>query len=126
MNKLNNKGFTLVELIGVMVILIVIAAIAVPNISSSVERNKVKKAEDANKALEYAIELYLSDNKNARKDFYDNKCYINITNKLVKNRYIMKEELNSTKNYALYSDGKIYLSYYSNIPSDKQHPCPVS
>ena len=40
MRKLNNKGFTLIELLAVLVILVVIMSIAIPSITSSVERNK--------------------------------------------------------------------------------------
>lgn len=36
----NNKGFTLVELLGVIVILSIIMLIAIPNVSSMLERNK--------------------------------------------------------------------------------------
>ena len=99
MNRMNNKGFTLVELIGVMVILIIITAIAVPNISSSVERSKAKKTEEANKSLEYAVELYFSDHKSARDK--DN-CWIDINEELVKERYIMKDEIITTDKYAIY------------------------
>lgn len=108
MNKLDNKGFTLVELIGVMVILIVIAMIAVPNISSSVERTKAKKNNEISKSLEYATELYLSENKDKRTDFYkaSGSCYISIDS-LIKERYIMTDELGSSSyKYIVYESGK--------------------
>lgn len=40
MNKMNKKGFTLVELLAVVVILSIIMAIAVPNVISTLDRNK--------------------------------------------------------------------------------------
>ena len=40
MKKMNNKGFTLIELLAVLVILVVIMSIAIPSITSSVERSK--------------------------------------------------------------------------------------
>lgn len=43
MKKLNNKGFTLIELLAVLVILIAIMSIAIPSISSSLDRTKEKQ-----------------------------------------------------------------------------------
>ena len=64
MKKLNNKGFTLVELLAVLVILIAIMGIAIPTISSSLERTKAKQNEAKYKILESAAEQYVTDNKN--------------------------------------------------------------
>ena len=65
MKRLNNKGFTLVELLAVLVILIAIMSIAIPSISSSLERSKSKQDEARKKVLESAAELYVTDNKNS-------------------------------------------------------------
>ena len=43
MKRLNKKGFTLVELLVVIVILGVIMSIAIPSITSSIERSKDKQ-----------------------------------------------------------------------------------
>lgn len=80
--KLNRKGFTLVELLAVLVILIAIMAIAIPTISSSLERTKAKQNESRYRVIESAAELYVSDHKN---QIYTNlgnnpKCYILIRN----------------------------------------------
>lgn len=64
MNKLNNKGFTLVELLAVLVILVAIMSIAIPTINSSLERSKASQNEQRKKLLESAAELYVADNKN--------------------------------------------------------------
>lgn len=64
MKKLNNKGFTLVELLAVIVILITIMSIAIPTISSSLERSKEKQNKAKIKNIEAAAELYVTDNKN--------------------------------------------------------------
>ncbi len=63
--KLNNKGFTLVELLAVVVILIAISAIAIPAISSSMDRTKDKQYKAKVKLVESAAKLYVSDHKNA-------------------------------------------------------------
>ena len=64
MKKLNNKGFTLVELLAVLVIMIAIASIAIPTINSSLERSKKNQDEKRIKLLESAAELYVSEHKN--------------------------------------------------------------
>ena len=63
--KLNQKGFTLIELLAVLVILVAIMGIAIPSISSSLERTKAKQNESRYKVIESAAELYLTDHKNA-------------------------------------------------------------
>ena len=42
MKKINNKGFTLVELLVVIVILLAIVSLAIPSLTASMERNKTK------------------------------------------------------------------------------------
>lgn len=74
--KLNNKGFTLVELLAVLVILIAIMSIAIPTISSSLDRSKNKQNKAKQKLLESAAELYVTDHKN---QISATKCYIEIT-----------------------------------------------
>lgn len=65
MNKrLNNKGFTLVELLAVLVLLIAIIRIAFPIVSSSLERQKQKQNKARYQLIESAAELYVTDNKN--------------------------------------------------------------
>ena len=63
--KLNQKGFTLIELLAVLVILVAIMGIAIPSISSSLERTKAKQNESRYKVIESAAELYVTDHKNA-------------------------------------------------------------
>jgi type IV pilus assembly protein PilA len=63
--KLNQKGFTLVELLAVLVILIAIMGIAIPTISSSLERTKAKQNEARYRIIESAAEQYVTDHKNA-------------------------------------------------------------
>lgn len=80
--KMNNKGFTLVEVLAVLVILVVIMSIAIPNISSSLERNKGKQDNARIDILKAYAELYVSDNKNTIYDHLGtegiDQCYIEI------------------------------------------------
>ena len=64
MKRLNKKGFTLVELLVVIVILAVIMSIAIPSITSSVERSKAKQRERVINIIISAGELYADKHKN--------------------------------------------------------------
>ena len=78
----NNKGFTLIELLAALVILTAIMSIAIPSISSSLERTKVKQDDTKKRILESAAELYVTDHKNAiyqnLKNKNTNSCYITL------------------------------------------------
>lgn len=67
MKRLNKKGFTLVELLVVIVILAVIMSIAIPSITSSIERSKDKQKTQIIKLIESAGELYIDKHKNTVK-----------------------------------------------------------
>ncbi len=60
--KHNQQGFTLIELMVVIVILGLLASIVVPNIMSRTEQAKVEKARTDIAALESALKLYRLDN----------------------------------------------------------------
>lgn len=65
MNKrLGRYGFTLVELLAVLVIMAAIMGIAIPSITSSMERNKQKQLEDKLRMLESFAEFYVTDHRN--------------------------------------------------------------
>lgn len=89
MKKLNNKGFTLVELLAVLVILIAIMSIAIPSISSSLERSKDKQNEARQKVLESAAELYVTDHKNN----ITSSCCISL-DKLKSENYVDDDAIN--------------------------------
>lgn len=79
--KVDNKGFTLVELLAVLVILTAIMGVAIPSISSSLERSKNKQNKAREKVLASAAELYVADNKNS---IYEgltdgDRCYITLS-----------------------------------------------
>ena len=79
--KLNKRGFTLVELLAVLVILSAIMGIALPSITSSLERNKEKQNESKYKMLESFAEIYVSDHKNSiYNNLVSDECYIAVSN----------------------------------------------
>ena len=62
--KMNNKGFTLIELLAVVVILAVIMTLAIPNIVSTINKNKKEALiEDAKKFQASAEYKLVSDTK---------------------------------------------------------------
>ena len=91
MKKMNNKGFTLIELLAVLVILIAIMSIAIPSISSSLDRTKAKQSSAKEKIIESAAELYVTDHKN-NIIITSGNCYIDVQT-LVDEHYLSDEEL---------------------------------
>ena len=67
MKRLNRKGFTLVELMAVIAILIIIIGIALPNITSSIERSKNKQKDAKKELIISSAELYFDRHSTADK-----------------------------------------------------------
>lgn len=65
MKKLDRKGFTLVELLVVLVILVVIMSIAIPSVTSSMERSKQKQYNSKVQLVMSAAEIYVDRHKNS-------------------------------------------------------------
>lgn len=63
--KLNNKGFTLIELLAVVVVMLIISAIAIPSISSAIERNKSKQDDAKLDVIISTAKLYYDEHKNS-------------------------------------------------------------
>ena len=63
--KLNKKGFTLVELLAVVVLLLSISAIAISSISAAIERNKNKQNETKKEMLKSLAVTYYKEHKNS-------------------------------------------------------------
>ncbi len=108
MNKLNNKGFTLVELLAVVVILVILMSIAIPNISSSIERSNQKKDSAMQKVIISAGELYVSKHKGS----ISNNCIITIKN-LTDENYLNEDDVEDYNSSCLaYENGN--LNYYAD------------
>lgn len=60
---MNNKGFTLIELIMVIALLAVIALLTTPNIIKILDKNKVDNYNNTIDSIISASEVYVSDNK---------------------------------------------------------------
>ena len=71
---MNKNGFTLVELILVVVIIGIISAITIPSIMNGLSESKANGGESVEKLLETNLELYNTDNKEDLWCLEDSKC----------------------------------------------------
>ncbi len=62
MRNRKQRGFTLIEVMVVVVILSILAAFVVPNLFSNVDKARVTKAKQDIRAIESALKLYKLDN----------------------------------------------------------------
>lgn len=105
---MNNKGFTLVELLAVLVILIIILTIAIPSITSSIERNKENMLSKKIDIIETSMEAYVDLYKNKIKytEFKNGQCSINIIKLkdtgILKDSDMIDSDGNEIKGYIYY------------------------
>jgi prepilin-type N-terminal cleavage/methylation domain-containing protein len=59
--KLNNKGFSLIEVLAVIVILGVLATITIPTIGAMINENKEASLKSLKKSIKSAAKAYVSD-----------------------------------------------------------------
>lgn len=98
---MNNKGFTLVELLAVMVILISISLIAVAGITSSLERRDEKESEEQIELAIGAAKIYFS---------LENKTCVKLSD-LISLEYIKSNDRIDTldTNYVIRLSGNSYV-----------------
>lgn len=113
----NNKGFTLVELLAVLVVLITILLIAIPSITSSVERNKNKMLEKKYDIIEAAAETYVNlyKNKINYNSFIQGNCSIDISK--IKGVGLLTEEDLTNDNKVITGSVKYSNNKYTYISS---------
>lgn len=83
--NINNKGFTLIEIIAVIAILLIFTVVAVPNFSNRLSKNDDKKIEIVEQSIIDAASTYC--------DFEDCNDSINL-NTLISTNLLDKNELN--------------------------------
>lgn len=59
---MNKKGFTLIELLIVVAIIGIVAAIAIPNLLTAIQKSKQKATMGDMKSIGTAVESYMTDN----------------------------------------------------------------
>ena len=73
--KINNKGFTLIEVLAVVVILSILIAIMVPSVNYLIEKNKENNYNNLKDSILNATKVYLSDNRyEISLDYGDKLC----------------------------------------------------
>ena len=87
---MNNKGFTLVELLAVLVILSAVMWIAIPSLGSSMERAKKKQNNVNTKVLIAAAEMYVADHRYAIMKQESSSCFIDVST-LLEGSYISSD-----------------------------------
>ena len=117
--KKNNKGFTLVELLVVIVILIAIVSIAIPSITSSMERSKEKLNEGKKETIGTAAELYLNTtNRSALESFYDGECAVLLYD-LIDGDYIGEDDIMNADNKPFASGNDAVICKKGSYCSEK-------
>ena len=61
--KLNNKGFTLIEVLAVIVILSILMAIMVPSVGNIMKKNREDNYQNLKDSIISAAKIYISDNR---------------------------------------------------------------
>ena len=117
---MNKKGFTLIELISVLIILTVIAALIMPSIIKYLDRNRQKSSESVEQLLINNLELYNTDNED---DLWDEntKCInVDIEDLMKSNQDINLGEclLSNEGALTIKKDDDGY-KYYANITCGK-------
>lgn len=95
---MNKKGFTLVEVLGVMVIIVTLSLIILPNIINRFSNKKEDISSTNKEILVSAAKLYVSDKKEELSDYL---TYCVDINELIKNKYLSeKKDVFSDTDYA--------------------------
>ena len=110
-----NKGFTLVELLAVIILLSVIALITTISTSSTINKSKTKLTEIQIQKIEKAAEVYyLNEAINENNyDYEETKTCVNVEY-LIENDYIEENELINPKDYNKML-GSVKIRYESGI-----------
>lgn len=106
---MNNKGFTLVELLAVMVILLSISVIAVTNVTASLKRNEDQELKTYEKIAINAAKIYFSMTDDQSSEQNDSVSIY----KLISKKYIKDD----TKFNELEKDGRLLRDCYVRVCS---------
>jgi len=89
---MKNKGYTLIELLGVMIILALLISFVLPSVINSIKSSSNKKDNLTNELIINAVKLYIEDNSDEYYEIYGNTYCIPLVT-LVESNYL-KSPLN--------------------------------
>ena len=114
MKKLNQKGFTLIEIIGAVTILSIITVLALRAYVSYLDWSRKKAFDNMAKSASTAAEQYIMDNPSEYMEteaveteegtkyvFKDDEQFTTTFKKLIENGYISLEMINGVEQYSL-------------------------
>ena len=101
----NKKGFTLVELLAVLAILVTILLVVIPSVTSSLSRNEKKELESKKQLVVNAVELNISERDCIFFPLKNSQCYLSISS-LLEYGWITINEIKSSNGTVL--DGYVY------------------
>ena len=108
------KGFTLIELIGVIIILALLCMLAIPPILNSINSTKNELSEVAKELIMNANELYLSDNKLNYPEVEGNTYCLTIKN-LIDREYLSSPVLDPITKKEVSQDKYIKSSIHAGV-----------
>lgn len=117
--KLNKKGFTLVELLVVLVILVIIMTIAIPSVTSSIERSKHKQRDSMIELVVSAAELYVDRHKNS---YNGDSTYTITISEIICDGVLTKEQVKDPLNESYTLSGYVLYTKSSNSYDWKDMP----
>lgn len=114
------KGFTLIELMAVIVIISLVVILTFPNIVNQIKKSKDANKESVNSIVISAAKKYVNDNPNDFKEKKDNNYCIDV-NTLIDNDYL-KEDIINREEIDLQGDF-IKVSYGDNYDYEITSKC---
>ena len=107
---MNNKGFTLIETLMVIVLIGIISLILVPNVVSMINKNKTKSCENLKNNIISATKIYVNENKYDLNFTCDNEVDITIST-LKENGKISDDIKDPKTNIAISDEEKVEVTF---------------
>lgn len=111
---MNNRGFTLIELIVVVAIIALLSLVLTPNVISLINKNKVNSYNDTIKSIEMAAASYVSDNRYSLGITCTNNTMEVELQTLVKTGNLSNIPTNPCDDTSFGSDDKVRITYNCN------------
>ena len=125
--KLNQRGFTMIELLAAVTILAVVSLIAIKGVSGMIDRAKEERVVQQQKALIIAAESYLQANTQLKPKTIGESRIINVSD-LKKANYLKSDIVNADgescmeeSKVRVYKFSKMEYSYYPYIVVMRRH-----